>query len=117
VALDQRGLSGRQDAVRGEPGVSRELGDRFTIAGSLGDLGDVARNQGDYSAARALYEESLAIRRELGDRFGIPYSLEGLAAVVASLRDSLRAARIWGATQRLRAEIGLPLPPSERSGL
>ena len=36
--------------------------------------------------------------------------------MVASLRDSLRAARIWGATERSRAEIGTPLPPSERSG-
>ena len=34
--------------------------------------------------------------------------------MVASLRDSLRAARIWGATERLRAEIGKPLTPSER---
>ena len=123
---------------------------------SLNNLGNVAFEQGDYPAARALFEESLAIHRELGDRLGIaslaeqpgergpqpgrlsgrpgtatrrawrsvgnwgigsgiPYSLEGLAAVVAALRDSLRAARIWGATERLRAEIGTPLPPNERS--
>jgi hypothetical protein len=92
------------------------LGDRFGIATSLSNLGNVVLNQGDHPAARAVLEESLAIRRELGDRFGIPYSLEGLAAVVASLRDSLRAARIWGATERLRAEIGTPLQLWERSG-
>ena len=96
--------------------IRRELGDRFSIAMSLGNLGNVALDRGDYPAARALHEESLAIRRELGERWGISYSLEGLAAVVASLRDSLRAARIWGATERLRAEIGTPLPPNERSG-
>jgi hypothetical protein len=73
--------------------------------------------QGDYPAARALYEESLAIRRELADRFGIPYSLQGLAAVVASIGDSLRAAGIWGATERSRAEVGTPLPPNERAGM
>ena len=95
--------------------IGRELGDRFGIAGSLSNLGYLALNQGDYPAAGALLEESLAIRRELGDRFGIPYSLEGLAAVVAARRDSLRGARIWGATERLRAEIGTPLPPNERS--
>src|SRR5208282_1687155 len=72
--------------------IRRELGDRSGIAGSLGNLGNVASGQGDYPAARALYEGSLAIRRELGDRIGIFYALEGLAAVVASLRDSLRAA-------------------------
>jgi len=82
---------------------------------SLRNLGYVALNQGDYAAARTLYEESLAIRREMGDWSGIFYSVEGLATVVGALRDSLRAARIWGAAERLRAEIGTPLPPNERS--
>jgi len=85
-------------------------------ANVLNAAGVLAYHQGDYPAARALLGESLAIRRELGDQFGIPASLEGLAAVVASQRDSMRAARIWGATERSRAEIGAPLPPSERSG-
>jgi non-specific serine/threonine protein kinase len=96
--------------------IARELGHRYGIAVSLGNLGYVALNQGDYPAARAMLEESLAIWRELGDKRGIAESLEGLAAVVASLRDSLRAARIWGATERLRAEMGTPRRPSERSG-
>ena len=48
------------------------------------------------------------------DRLGIANSLEGLAAVVAALGASLRAARIWGAAERLRAEIGSPLPPIYR---
>jgi predicted ATPase/DNA-binding winged helix-turn-helix (wHTH) protein len=96
--------------------IRRELGDRFGIAMSLNNLGLVALNQSDYTTARALLGESLANRQELGDQFGIPASLEGLAAVVASQRDSLRAARIWGATERLRAEIGAPLPPCEQSG-
>jgi predicted ATPase/class 3 adenylate cyclase len=96
--------------------MRRELGARLGISISLVNLGNVALHQGDHPAARALYEESLAIFREIGERWGIPYSLEGLAAVVASLRDSLRAARIWGATERLRAEIGTPLPPNQRPG-
>ena len=131
--------------------ASRSSGNRRTVGYRHRDSADwdVAAEQGDYPAAKALFEESLAIsgtggsvqhrrvaerpggrrpqpgrlpgrqgvvRGKLGDssgtgdRFGIAYSLEGLAAVVASLRDSLRAARIWGATQRLRAEIGTPLP-------
>ncbi len=96
--------------------INRELGNRSEIGLLLSNLGFVALNQSDYPAARALLEESLAIRRELGGRSGIPSSLEGLAAVVASQRDSLRAARIWGGAERLRAEIGTPLPSNERSG-
>src|SRR5258706_4748213 len=84
-------------------------------AHALNAAGVLSFDQSDYPAARALPEESLAIRPELRHRSGIPSSLEGLAAVVASLRDSLRAARIWGATERARAEIGKPLTPSERS--
>jgi predicted ATPase/DNA-binding winged helix-turn-helix (wHTH) protein len=94
--------------------IMRELGDQWGIALSLSSLGNVAYEQGDYRAAGARHEETLAIMSELGDRFGIAYSLEVLAAVVAALSSSLRAARIWGAAERLRTEIGSPLPPSEQ---
>ncbi len=94
--------------------IARELGDRLGIAFALNGLGNVGAEQGDYPGARVLYEESLTIRRELGDRRGIAIALEGLAAVIAALGSSLRAARIWGAAERLREEIGAPLPPNER---
>src|SRR5258705_202564 len=44
----------------------------------LNAAGVLSYHQGDYPAARALYEESLAIRRGLGDRFGIAGSLGNL---------------------------------------
>ena len=43
-------------------------------------------------------------------------SLEGLAEADAAFNNPLRAARIWGVTERLREEIGSPLPPNERPG-
>ncbi len=52
--------------------------------------------------------------RELVDRWGIAFALEGLAAVVVAVDSLLRAARIWGAAERLREEIGAPLPPNDR---
>jgi hypothetical protein len=55
----------------------------------------------------------LVIRHALGDRSGIARSLEGLAAVVATLGSPLRSGRIWGTAERLREEIGSPLPPNE----
>ena len=84
------------------------------IADSLNNLGDVACGQGDYSAASALYQESLIMVRELGDPKGIANSLQSLAAVVDALGNHVRAARIWGAAERLREEIGFPLPPNDR---
>ena len=94
--------------------IMRELGDRAGIANSLNNLGNVACELGEFASARTLHEECLVIDRELGDKWGIAYALEGLAAVIAALGSSLRAARIWGAAERLREEIGAPLPPNER---
>ncbi len=94
--------------------IDRGIGNRAWIATNLNNMGNVAREQGDYSSARGLHEESLAIKRELGDRAGIANSLEGLAQLVSMLSGPYRAARIWGAAERLREEIGSPLPLRER---
>jgi non-specific serine/threonine protein kinase len=95
--------------------IRRQLGDRLGIAISLNNMGLVAREQGEYAAALALHGEALAIRYELGDRRGIAASLSGLANVALALSEPHRAGRCWGAAERLREEIGAPLPPSERS--
>ena len=56
-------------------------------ANVLNAAGVLAKYQGDYPAARALHEESLAIRRELGDRLGIAASLNSLGAVAQDQGD------------------------------
>ncbi len=94
--------------------VFRELGDGQALASALTNLGLVACQQCDYSAAQALYQESANRFLALRDRWGIAWSLEGLGSVAAGLNNPIRAARIWGAAQRLRREIGSPLPPSEQ---
>ncbi|HEY1437015.1 MAG TPA: tetratricopeptide repeat protein [Casimicrobiaceae bacterium] len=94
--------------------IMRELGEPKSVANALNGLGLVVCQQGDFASARALYEESLVIRRELGDRWGIAYSLEGLAALAAALGSYVGAARSWGVAERLREEIGAPVPPYER---
>jgi non-specific serine/threonine protein kinase len=76
------------------------------VAWALHDLGRVAHDQGDLAAARARYEESLALRREVGDQAGVAQSRLGLglvaheqgedAAAVAHLRGSLEARRRLG---------------------
>ena len=94
--------------------ISRGLGERRIFAYAVINLGLVACQQDDYPTASTLFDECLAITRELGDRNGIAFSLEGRATVIAALGGSLRAARIWGAAERLREEIGSPLPQNER---
>src|SRR5262249_45816271 len=95
--------------------ISRELGNKVSIAISLNNLGKIAREQGDPRAARALHRESLLIRRELGDSGGFPWSLEAFAHLAAPV-DPERAARLWGAAEALRQALGVPLPPNERTG-
>ena len=65
----------------------RELQHGSGIADSLHSLGNVTCEQDDYSTARQMFEEGLAIRRERGDRRG--WSLAGwTASVVAACCDS-----------------------------
>src|SRR5262249_59160138 len=60
------------------PGASERTQERSQV---LHGAGLLAYWQGDYQAAQALYEESLAIRRELGDRQLISDSLNSLGCV------------------------------------
>ena len=94
--------------------VFREVGDRHGIAVALNNLGDVASAQGDYSIARALYHQSLPMWLELGDRHSLAEALEGLAYVSFALAGPGCAACIWGSAERLREQLGAPLPPKDR---
>ena len=92
----------------------RNLGDYRMVANLLSNLGDVAADQADYLAARGLFAESVAIYRGLRAPRGLAEALERLAFVEFGLTEPGRAARIWGAAERMRQEIGSPLPPNER---
>src|SRR6266851_7866781 len=85
--------------------IRRELGDRSGIAGSLGNLGNVALNQGDYPAARALHEESLAISRELGNRHSIALSLSNVGHVALDQGDYSAARALHEESLAIRREL------------
>jgi non-specific serine/threonine protein kinase len=92
------------------------LGYRFLISDSLGTLGIAALNQGDYTTARALLEESLAIAREIGSKFVGADLLEGIAALALSQQQARRSAQLFGAASALRQAMGAaPLLPVEQS--
>ncbi len=89
----------RYQAALSREGAARRTGAR---ARALHGAGALAYRQGDYSAARSLYEESVAMARELGDRRGIAGALEGCAALAAVRGKEDRAARLWAAAERRR---------------
>jgi predicted ATPase/DNA-binding winged helix-turn-helix (wHTH) protein len=72
----------------------------------LNEAGALARYQGDYPAARALHEESLAILRELGDRFGIAVSLNNLGNVACGQSDYLAGRAMYEQSLAIYRELG-----------
>jgi len=62
------------------------------VAYTLNNLGDVARDQGEFPRAAALCEESLALQRDLGDRQSHVRTLVALGDVACACGDVARAA-------------------------
>jgi non-specific serine/threonine protein kinase len=96
----------------------RELNDVLGAIRSLRDIGDVACDQNDYTAALAAYRECLALQGRWGDPFVVVNALVGSALVAAAWGQPKRAARLLGAADAAREQfrVGLNLP-SERGVL
>jgi predicted ATPase/class 3 adenylate cyclase len=103
-------------SVRGYPGEGRGwfaglLGATSAVAPlvrakALSGAGVLAREQGDYVAASAQHEESLAIRRALNDPQGIANSLSNLGSVAREEGDFARARALHGESLALRRAAG-----------
>ncbi len=89
----------------------KEMGHRHGSTESLAVLGKVVAAQGDFAAARTLYEESLTIAGELGEKWVIAVCLLGLGEVVAAQRQLAWAAQLWGAAEAIREAVGIPIRP------
>lgn len=61
--------------------ISKELGNKSTIAATLHQLGRIDQDQGNYEEAVKKYNESLKIKEELGDKSGIAITLHQLGRV------------------------------------
>jgi predicted ATPase/DNA-binding SARP family transcriptional activator len=103
----QRGYltEGRQrlDAVLHQAGPARRS---YKGAWVLIHLGHLAFRLDDFPAARALYEESLAIHRELGDRWSIAHALAGLGQVARRQTEYAEARAMHEESLALRRELG-----------
>jgi hypothetical protein len=97
--------------------IFQELNDRWGVAGTLADLGNLERDQGSYSTARDLYGESIKIFRELEHKRGIARLLECFACSAAAQLEAERSLRLAGAAAALRQNIGAPLTPAEQAKL
>jgi len=75
-------------------------------ASAQSGAGVLAREQGDYVAARASHEESLALRRKIGDREGIASSLSNLGSVAHEQGDFPGAEALYEESLAIRRELG-----------
>jgi predicted ATPase/DNA-binding SARP family transcriptional activator len=75
-------------------------------ARALNGAGGMALCQGDFGAARAYFEEGLAIWRELGDRRGIATVLNNLGNLVRRQGDHAAARAIYEENLEIYRELG-----------
>jgi tetratricopeptide (TPR) repeat protein len=117
LAIEQKDYEWARMQLRASLNLQREVGDRYSLADTLTNLGIVARDLGDYDEARALLGEGLAVNHALEYPVGTAYVLEEIAGLAVLLGRARQALRLSGAAERLREEIGAPLPPAEQSRL
>ena len=68
---------------------------------------------GDYSRARELFLDSMAVAERGGYQHGLLYCLNGLGRLLFETDDVERAARAFAAADRVRAEIGIEHDPDD----
>jgi DNA-binding CsgD family transcriptional regulator len=93
-----------QDALT----LFRALGDESGIADTLVSLGVVAYFEGDWVAARTLYEKGLAAFRAQGNRKGIAKSLNDLGEVALEEGDLCAARRFQEESLTIVRDVGDP---------
>ena len=111
VALSALSLA-RQRAANSTPTALRDL------SISLNNVGQVARAQGDWSQAEAVYRESLALCRQLADRLGgTPGALRDLSVSLNNVGDVARAQGDWSRAEAVYREgLALSRQLAERLG-
>ena len=114
MALDQHDFAQAQAFLDEALVLQRAIGDKWTVAQALDNLGNVTREQGHFSRARTLYLESLTLTRELGDQWALAYLLEDLGILAAMEGNAERALHLAGAAAAMRATIQAPPSPVER---
>jgi len=77
-----------------------------TRARLLTGAGTLAQNQGDYAAARDLFEQSLTIWREIADKRGIATSLHNLGWIAWRQSDYAKAHELSAEALSLHRELG-----------
>ena len=90
--------------------MSRKSGDLRHLAHSLGLLGKLASDRGDYQTAGSLMEESLALIKESGDRLGTARCLYLMGEVASDQGKFVAARSLYEECIAIYQELGTVYP-------
>jgi hypothetical protein len=91
--------------------LQRATRDEWGLSISLGYLGLLAGERGNYGYAAAVHQESLHLRWDAEVWEDVAASLADLAALAAAVEQPEQAARLFGAAAAVREETGRALVP------
>ena len=89
--------------------------DEREVATVLINLGGAYHLAGESVRAAGHLSDGIARAAAVGERRLLACGFESMAAVAMKLDRPLQAARLCGAAERVRTEVGAPLPPAERT--
>ena len=92
------------------------LGNPLGQANDLGNLGIVARDQGDYAAARTYLEQALELHTRLGNPLGQANQLGNLGTVASDQGDYAAARTYLEQALELHTRLGNPLGQANQLG-
>jgi tetratricopeptide (TPR) repeat protein len=91
------------------------LGDSWSTAATLTNLGNVASAHGDFERAGQYYRESLILRRDLGDRQGIWFTVHAVGFLAQQQGDVERATRLLAAAAAMGQQLGVTPPAHDQA--
>lgn len=90
--------------------LDRASSRKYNIVIDLCNLGLAALFEEDDLNAHRWFRESLVLALELGDKEDVASCLEGLAAIASRRSQPAQAAKLFGVAEKLRHQIGVPMP-------
>jgi tetratricopeptide (TPR) repeat protein len=93
----------------------RALGDQSSLSMALGNLANIANEQGDLPAARRYLMEAIKITKELGAQRQLPMLLEQGADLAERLGDLSRAVIMRGSADAIREDAGVPIGGADQT--
>lgn len=107
-------LARADDRCREALEMFRNLGQTAGSARAIQGLASIARLRRDPAQTASLLHEALQLRRQINDRWGFAPCFEDIADYALLAGDAGAATRLYSAASRIRADLGIPIPPAYR---